>query len=79
MEITDEMREIARIVYFDRSSKRSKKSWEGEDSNSFSYQVRWGKQVFLKMYRNDRIKARKWAVSRFGSARARDLIYQWLI
>lgn len=77
IEITDEMREIARIVNKERSSRRLRKSWL-YDKDSFAYQSRWGKQVFMRLYRTNKLQARAWAVERFGSERAKELIAAWL-
>lgn len=75
MHITPEMREIARLVNHDRSSKRALQMWKNIPANDRDY--RWGKQVFLRMYRVNRLSARQWAVRRFGE-KAKDLIARWL-
>lgn len=73
------MREIARAVNRERSIRRVNKSWSGKDPESLSYQSRWAKQIFIRIYSIDRMAARKWLVSKFGKERALELLDLWVI
>jgi len=56
------------------ASNGGKASWK--DKNDIDRARRWGRMVFIRMYRKDSLKATMWATKKFGE-HAKELVTEW--